>query len=139
MAKNLFNRILRREKEEKKPGKIETEGDAITKLEDICSGDKEVYEALQHTMFLDPRKITATLDQAAENASDFEKKKDEVKAKMWYHIAGGLALWKGDASKVKQFFNKCAILAPDTGYELITKIPEKAVEKAQEYYKTLSK
>jgi hypothetical protein len=58
---------------------------------------------------------------------------------MWYHIAGGLALWKGDASKVKQFFNKCAILAPDTGYELITKIPEKAVEKAQEYYKTLSK
>ena len=139
MARNLFNRILGRKKEEKEPGKIETDRDAITKLEDICSGDKEVYEALQHTMFLDPRKITATLDEAAENAADFEKKKDEVKAKMLYHIAGGLALWKSDALKVKQFFSKCAMLAPDTGYELITKIPEKAVKKAQEYYKTLSK
>ena len=71
----------------------------------------------------------------AKKAASLEKKGDSKMARMWYHIAGGLALWKGDAEMVKKYFSKCAKLAPERKYETIVEIPEKAVEKAQEYYK----
>lgn len=106
----------------------------ITDLEKICGGDKEVCGALWTTMFYDPRKIGTTLDDAAKKAADYEKKDDDQQARMWYHVAGGLALWKGDVARVKQYFGKCATIAPEMNYKLITKIPEKAVEKAQEFY-----
>ncbi|MGB9134508.1 MAG: hypothetical protein WCC63_02830 [Candidatus Bathyarchaeia archaeon] len=108
---------------------------ALTDLERTCDGDKEVCEALWHTMFYDPRKIGTSLDDAAKKASDFEKKGDSQQARMWYHVAGGLALWKGDVAKVNQYFGKCAAMAPDMDYKMITKIPERAVEKAQQFYK----
>ncbi len=122
--------FLRKKKEiEVQPQEI-----PVTDLENICGADKEVFTALWHTMFLDPRKIKATLTEAAKKAAEFEKS-DTNMSRTWYHIAGGLALWKGDTEKVKKYFDKCAKLAPEMGYETILKIPEKAVEKAQEYYK----
>jgi hypothetical protein len=114
--------------------KMEPESVEATSLDQICGDDREVCKALGHTMFYDPRKVQATLDEAAKKAADYEKKGDDQHARMWYHIAGGLALWKGDAAKVKQYFGKCAKLAPDMDYEPITKVPKKAVAKAQEFY-----
>ncbi|MCW3981302.1 MAG: hypothetical protein NWF11_07495 [Candidatus Bathyarchaeota archaeon] len=119
----------------KKEIEVQQQEVSVTDLENICGEDKEVCMALWHTMFLDPRKIGATLVEAAKKAAELEKKKDTKMARTWYHIAGGLALWKGDAEKVKKYFGKCAKLAPEMGYETVLKIPEKAVEKAQEYYK----
>ena len=116
--------------EEARPEKV-----GMTDLDKICGDDKEVCQALWHTMFYDPRKIGATLDDATKKAADFEKKGDKEQMRIWYHIAGGLALWKGDVAKVKQYFGKCASMAPEMDYKLVTKIPEKAVEKAQEFYK----
>lgn len=113
--------------EEKK--KVEEMSD----LEKICMGDKEVYEALRETMFLDPRKVEVSLKEAAKKAKDFEKQKDNLKAKTWYEVAGGLAIYKGDVKMVKKYFDKCAELSPDRDYTII-KIPERAVSKAQEYY-----
>ena len=107
----------------------------VSELDSICGDDKEICQALWHTMFYDPRKIAATLDDAEKKAAGFEKKGDEERARKWYHIAGGLALWKGDVAKVKQNFGKCASLAPEMDYKLITKMPEKAVAKAAEFYK----
>jgi hypothetical protein len=107
----------------------------MTDLDKICGDDKEVCQALWHTMFYDPRKIGATLDDATKKAADFEKKGDKEQARIWYHIAGGLALWKGDVAKVEQYFGKCASMAPEMEYKLVTKIPEKAVDKAQEFYR----
>ncbi len=136
MARRLFGRLLGKGRKES-VGRKEIEEEKRTELERVCGNDEEVYKALRQTMFLDPRKITVTLEEAAEKAADSEKKKDDVNARKWYQIAGGLALWKGDISKVKQYFGSCAKLAPNMGFELITKIPEKAVSKAQEYYKNL--
>jgi len=116
-------------------GEARPEKAGMTELDKICGDDKEACQALWQTMFYDPRKIGATLDDAAKKAADFEKKGDKEQARKWYHIAGGLALWKDDAPKVKQYFTKCMKLAPEMEYELITKIPEKAVAKAQEFYK----
>lgn len=134
MVGGLFKR-----KKKEKVELTESKSTKITDLERICGNDKEVCKALQHTMFYDPRKIKTTLKEAVKKAEDFEKKKETDRARMWYHVAGGLALWKGDATKVKQYFSKCAKLAPEMNYELITKNPKKAVAKAQEFYKRFLK
>ncbi|UCD95981.1 MAG: hypothetical protein JSV35_05650 [Candidatus Bathyarchaeota archaeon] len=106
-----------------------------TDLDVFCGGDKELSNALWYTMFLDPRKIKTTLRDAEKNAVAFEKDDKLQNARIWYHIAGGLALWKGDEAKVKIFFEKCGELAPESNYRPITAIPKKAVEAAAKYYK----
>jgi len=121
-----------RKKEEKKID-IETKK-TITELEQLCGDDKETYEALHHTMFLDPRKPGISMKEAAENAKKFEKAKDLVKVRTWYEIAGGLAIYEGNVKKVVEFFTECEKISPDIKYPIL-KNPEKAVDKAQEYYK----
>ncbi|MGQ9531034.1 MAG: hypothetical protein ACUVQW_04255 [Candidatus Bathycorpusculaceae bacterium] len=120
---------FRKKKEEKKTETAKT----ITELEEICGDDKETYEALHTTMFLDPRKITTSMKEAAENAKKFEKEKDFVKAKTWYQIAGGLAIYEGNVKKVVEYFSECEKIS-NTKYAIL-KNPERAVAKAQEYYK----
>ncbi|MDH5460562.1 MAG: hypothetical protein OEW71_05965, partial [Candidatus Bathyarchaeota archaeon] len=61
------------------------------------------------------------------------KAKDSLRAKIWYKIAGGLAIYEGNVKKVTEFFSKCEKISPGTKY-LILKNPETAVVKAQEYY-----
>jgi len=105
----------------------------VTELEQLCGDDKEAYEALLNTMYLDPRKIETSMKDAAENAKKFEKEKDFIKANTWYRIAGGLAIYEGNVKKVIEFFGESQKIA---GVEyLILKNPEKAVAMAQEYYK----
>ena len=125
----------------KKEKKIEVETkNTITELEQLCGDDKETYKALHHTMFLDPRKPGTSMKEAADNAKKFEKAKDFVKARMWYEIAGGLAIYEGNVKKVVEFFSEIEKISPDTKYTTylergLLKNPEKAVAKAQEYYK----
>jgi len=105
----------------------------MSALERICKGDKEIYQALRGTMFLDPRNIGVSMKEAEKNAKDFEKKGDTAKARTWYRTAGGLAIHEGDVKKVKEYFGKCAELSPENDYPIL-KIPERAVDKAREYY-----
>jgi hypothetical protein len=105
----------------------------LTELEDLCGEDKEVYEALKETMYLDPRRVKMTIDDAERKAKDFEKEKNFHKARIYYDIAGGLAIYEGNVAKVKQFFSKSAKLSPDYPYPIIN-VPEKAVAKAKEFY-----
>jgi hypothetical protein len=126
----LLDRFRKKKKEE-----IDIEAKkTITELEQLCGDDKETYEALHHTMFLDPRKTGTSMKEAAENAEKFEKAKDLVRARTWYEIAGGLAIYEGNVKKVVEFFTECEKILPDIKYTIL-KNPEKAVEKAQEYYK----
>ncbi len=113
--------------------KVEEKTEEISDLERICMGDKEVYEALRRTMLLDPRKVGVPIKEAIKRAKDFEKQKDKLRAKTWYEVAGGLAIYEGDVEKVKEYFGKCVKLSPESNYAIL-KIPEKAVSKAQEYY-----
>jgi len=120
-------------KKKKKEEPLAKEEAKITELEQICLDDKETYEALNNSMFLDPRKIGVSMKDAAEKAKEFEKAKDFVRAKMWYNIAGGLAIYEGKIKKVSAYFGKCEKLSGVT--YLILKNPERAVSKAQEYYR----
>jgi len=127
----LLDIFRRKKKEEAKTTNAEAK--PITELEKLCGEDKETYEALFNVMLLDPRKVGVSMEEAAENAKKFEKEKDYVRARVWYHIAGGLAIYKGDVKKVVEYFSKCEKLS-GTSYPIL-KNPEKAVAKAQEYYK----
>ena len=129
---SILDRILRRKKTlEKSPEKVE---ETTTELEKFLAGDKETYEALQKTMLLDPRKVEASIKDAVEKAKEAEKQGDALRAKVWYEVAGSLAIYEGDVKKVKECFSKCAQLSPNTQYPIL-KNTEKAVQKAQEYYK----
>jgi hypothetical protein len=122
-----------RKKEGKKTVDVETKK-TVTELEQFCGNDKETYEALRDSMFLDPRKTETSMKGAADNAKKSEKEKDFVKARVWYEVAGGLAIYEGNVKKVVEYFSECERISPDIKYPIL-KNPEKAVEKAQEYYK----
>jgi hypothetical protein len=105
----------------------------ISELEQICGDDKETYQALYEVMFLDPRKVTTSMKDAADNGKKYEKSKDFLKAKTSYEIAGGLAIYEGNVKKVIESFTDAERVS-GTKYAIL-KNPDKAVTKAQEYYK----
>jgi hypothetical protein len=106
---------------------------ALSELEQLCGDDKHAYEALEHTMFLDPRKVGTSLKAAAENAKRFAKEGNLGRARIWYDIAGGLAIYQGDAKKVIEFFSESEKIS-GLKYPILNDT-EKAIAKAQEYYK----
>ncbi|HYB68073.1 MAG TPA: hypothetical protein VEC97_00845 [Candidatus Acidoferrales bacterium] len=104
----------------------------VSELEQLAGDDRETYEALFSTMFLDPRKVETSLKQAADNAKKSEKDGDMARAGMWYEVAGGLAIYEGNVKKVVEHYTDAARV---TGRQyLILKNPERAVAVAQEYY-----
>jgi hypothetical protein len=84
-------------------------------------------------MFLDPRKIEISMKEALENAKKYEKEKNTNRAKVWYEIAGGLAIYEGNAKKVTEFFSESERIS-GARYPILRRA-ERAVEKAQEFYK----
>jgi len=127
----ILDRMRGKKPKEEKPK--EEVKKVATGLEKICSDDKEAYDALRKTMLLDPRKTEVTMKEAEDKAKAFEQKGDASMATIWYQLAGGLAIYKGDVKHVKKYFGKCAELSPNASYTIL-KIPERAVAKAQEYY-----
>lgn len=117
----------------KKEEKKEETAKKPTPLEELCGNDKETYEALYQVMFLDPRKIETSMKEATDSAKKSEKEKNFAAARMWYEVAGGLAIYEGNVKKVIECYGKAEKI---TGQPYsILKNPEKAVAKAQEYYK----
>jgi len=129
----ILDRLLKRKEKKGEVKEMVEEKIKLTDIERLCLDSPQVFDALKDTMFLDPRKIDVSLKDAVFKAKEFEKAGDVLRAALWYRIAGGLAIYKGDAFKAKEFFGKYAKL---TGKSLkILEIPEKAVKKAQEYYR----
>ena len=105
----------------------------MSDLQQLVGNDKETYDALASTMFLNPKNIDSSMKQAAEIAMKADADGDRAKAGMWYHVAGGLAIYEGNVKKVADYFGIAERL---TGRHYgILKNPEKAVAAAQEYYK----
>ncbi len=110
----------------------------VSLLEKVCGDDKETYEALQNTLILDPKKVDVSMKDAAEAAKRYEKNRDTIRAVVMYRLAGGLALHEGDVDRVVEYFTEAQRLQPKERFTIL-KVPEKAVEKAQEYYKQVGK
>lgn len=130
----VLDRFRRKKKGEKISARPATIIAIATELEKLCGSDKEAYEALYNTMALDPRKIGISLKEAVENAKKAEREKDSVVARESYRVAGSLAIYEGNAKKAAELFNEAQRIFPDEKFTFL-KNPEKAVAKAQEYYK----
>jgi len=104
----------------------------VTSLDLLCVDDKEACDVLSY-MLLDPRKLDVSMDEAAEQAEKAEKSKDLINARKWYEVAGGLALYEGDTRKVDEYYSEAKRVS-GVNYPILRN-PDKAVAKAQEYYK----
>ena len=105
----------------------------LSDLQELVGNDKETYDALAETMFLNPKNIDPSMKQAADNGKKAQDDGDRAKAGMWYHVAGGLAIYEGNVKKVIEYYGAAEKLI-GRRYAIL-KNPEKEVAVAQEYYK----
>jgi len=113
-----------------------------TLLDELCGDDAELKSVLTRTLLLNPRMTEegGSIDARIEKAQEYEKNKENVRARVEYHTAGELALYKGNLSQAQKFFKKAAEIDPKYPYrnvfEFFTKKEkaEKALAVAQEYY-----
>jgi hypothetical protein len=117
---------------------LETNAESLVanRLRELCGGDADLYGALSRLMFLDPKKITTTLDHVVSDAQSFEAHGDKLRAEVNYRIAGGISLAKADLNGVKTYFEKAASFAGDSHpeYEIILKRASEAVNIARKFY-----
>jgi hypothetical protein len=105
----------------------------LSELQQLVRDDKETYEALSATMFLNPKNIEFSLKEAVENAKKAKDAGDKARAGMWYAVAGGLSIYEGNVKKVVEYYSEAEKIIGKR-YKIL-KNPEKAVNIAQEYYK----
>lgn len=136
----FFRRKKEAEKKEEKKPTIKS------LLEELCKGDSELLSVLSHTVLLDPERLHEEgLDSYIEQAEEFEKKKDLLRARVNYQAAGEIALYEGKLAQVQKFFKKCAELETNPEYKKIFAYfskkanAEKALKTAQEYYSQTAK
>jgi hypothetical protein len=111
----------------------------LSKLQEITAGDDEMYRSLSRLLFLDPKKITTSLEDAVSQATTFDSTGNRTRAEVWYRIAGGIALYRGDPESVRKFFEKASSIAGDRRpeYKTIASRPQDAVNLARKFYEGL--
>ena len=111
----------------------------LSKLQEITAGDADMYQSLSRLLFLDPKKITTSLEDAISQATTFESMGSKTRAEVWYRIAGGIALYRGDSESVRKFFEKASSIAGDRRpeYKTIASRSQDAVNLARKYYENI--
>lgn len=111
----------------------------LSKLQEITAGDDEMYRSLSRLLFLDPKKITTSLEDAVSQATAFDSAGNRTRAEVWYRIAGGIALYRGDQDGVRKFFEKASSIAGDRRpeYKTIASRSQDAVNLARKFYESM--
>jgi hypothetical protein len=111
----------------------------LSKLQEITGSDTEMYQSLSRLLFLDPKKIITSLEDAVSQASTFDSTGSRIRAEVWYRIAGGIALYRGDPESVKKFFEKASSIAGDRRpeYKTIANRSQDAVNLARKFYESI--
>jgi hypothetical protein len=111
----------------------------LSKLQEITATDAEMYRSLSRLLFLDPKKITTSLEDALNQATMFESTGSRTRAEVWYRIAGGIALYRGDPESVRKFFEKASSIAGDRRpeYKTIASRSQDAVNLARKFYESI--
>lgn len=112
------------------------DGSLDSRLQELCSGDEELYHAMSRLMFLDPGKIVSPVDTVLREAQDYEAKGNKLRAEVGYRIAGGISLYKGDTEGVRKYFLKASSFAGDARpeYNILAKRADDAIGVARKYY-----
>ena len=107
-------------------------------IDGLCEGDKELAEDLKRVLFLNPGRISNSIEDLAELANGMEQKGDKLAARINYETAGRLALMKGDVEAVRRYFSKSAELEVDdylvNVFKTLASRSQEAVEAAKKYY-----
>jgi len=107
-------------------------------VEALCNGDRELAEALKRGLFLNPGRLSTSMDDLTGLANRLEQKGDKLLARVNYETVGRLALMKGDTDAVRRYFSKSAELEVDERLRNVFKTlaakPEEAVNAAKKYY-----
>lgn len=108
----------------------------LNRLQEIVGNDAEMYQSMSRLLFLDPKRITTSLEDVLNQAAMFESAGNMLRAELWYRIAGGIALYRGDAASVRKFFEKAAQSSRNSKpeYQTLTNRSEVAVSIAKKYY-----
>jgi hypothetical protein len=111
----------------------------LSKLQEITAGDADMYQSLSRLLFLDPKKITTSLEDAISQATTFDSMGSKTRAEVWYRIAGGIALYRGDSESVRKFFEKASSIAGDRRpeYKTIASRSQDAVNLARKFYESI--
>jgi len=111
----------------------------LSKLQEITAGDDEMYRSLSSLLFLDPKKIFTSLEDAVSQATAFDSSGNRTRAEVWYRIAGGIALYRGDPEGVRKFFEKASSIAGDRRpeYKTIASRSQDAVNLARKFYERM--
>jgi hypothetical protein len=133
--------FFRRKKETERKEEKTPESTARSLLEELCKGDTELFSVLNHTVLLNPSRLSKEgIDTYIEKAQEFEGKKDFLRARINYQAAGEITLYEGKLKQVQKFFKKCAELESNPEYKKVFAYyskkanAEKALKIAQEYY-----
>jgi tetratricopeptide (TPR) repeat protein len=140
----LFKRKKEVRREEKEKDAPTATGSSL--LEELCKGDAELLHALSRTLLIDPERISNEgIDFHTKEAQEFQKKKDLLRARIHFQVAGELALYEGKLTQARELFKKCAELESDPDYKRVFEYyskkanAEKAFKVAQEYYSRIMK
>ena len=111
----------------------------LSRLQEITVGDAEMYQSLSRLLFLDPKKITTSFEDAVSQATTFDSSGNKTRAEVWYRIAGGIALYRGDSESVRKFFEKASTIAGDRRpeYKTIASRSQDAVNLARKFYEIM--
>ena len=118
---------------------MNTEPAVLSRLQEITGTDEEMYRSMSRLLFMDPKKITTSSQEAVSQAVNFETSGNKIRAETWYRIAGGIALYKGDPEGVRKFFEKAASISGGSKpeYETVASRAQEAVSIAGRYYENL--
>ena len=133
--------LFGRKKNQSSPAgnQLGTQEPVFSKLQEIAGTDTEMYQSLSRLLFLDPKKITTPLEDAVSQASTFDATGNKTRAEVWYRIAGGIALYRGDAESVRKFFEKASSIAANSRpeYKTIASRSQDAVNLARKFYESM--
>lgn len=136
--------LFRKKETTEKP--TPTSPEKKTLLQELCGDNKELHDALNRTLLLNPETTAKEgIDHYARQAEEYEANQKLRNARIAYQIAGEIALHEGRLQQVQKFFKKAAEVQPNyqfkRAFEYFNKEEnaEKAIAIAQEYYSKTAK
>lgn len=132
--------LLRKKKDEGPKEKQSTQ--TRDWLRELVGSNEELYNAMTYVLLLNPERLLELrgIDALAKSADEAKKGGDQTRARIWYETAAKLALWKGQASVARDYFNKAFDASESeqrkTIYGAVLRQMDEVARVAAKYYET---
>ncbi len=138
--------LFRRKKTPEKKKETTAEPTQKTLLDELCSDDTELQNALSRTLLLNPETtLKEGMNFYAKKAQELEEAQKSREARIAYQLAGEIALYEGRQAQMQKFFKKAAEVDPECKYKKVYEYlsskenAQRAIAVAKEYYAKMGK